>query len=120
MRPRIYLSGPITKGDRQRNFDQAAAMMHTLIACGYAVMNPMLSMALPASDAIDHATWIENDLPWINAAEAVYRLPGESVGADMECDYADAHGIPVYDSLAVLWAMLPTDTIAHKEASHEG
>jgi len=44
MRPRVYISGPITKGDRDANFQQAADVHRELMAAGFAVFNPMLSM----------------------------------------------------------------------------
>jgi len=96
LRPRIYLSGPITKGDRDANFQQAADAHKALIAAGYAVLNPMLTMRLPGAFAIEHDTWIANDLPWVAVADAVFRLPGESQGADIECEHASIHGVPVF------------------------
>ncbi len=96
MRPRLYLSGPITKGNRTANFAQAAAAQTELMRAGFAVMNPMLSMLHPDAWAIDHETWMNNDIPWVKVADVVYRLPGESTGADQECDFAEALGIPVF------------------------
>lgn len=98
MRPKIYLSGPITKGDREANFTQACDMQRLLMARGMAVLNPMLSMKMPGAWDIDHVAWIDNDLPWVSAADAVLRLPGESTGADVETAHAMAHGVPVFTS----------------------
>lgn len=102
MRPRVYLSGPITKGDREANFQQAADAHKALIAAGFAVLNPMLTMRLPGAFAIGHDTWIANDLPWVAVADAVLRLPGESKGADIECEHAAIYGIPVFYDAAEL------------------
>jgi len=102
MRPRVYISGPITKGDRDANFQQAADAHKALIAAGYAVLNPMLTMRLPGAFAIGHDTWIANDLPWVAVADAVLRLPGESKGADIECEHASIHGVPVFHDVAEL------------------
>lgn len=99
LRPTTYLSGPITKGDRQHNFDQAADAQRRLMAAGFAVLNPMLTMLLPGAWDIPHSTWIDNDLPWIAKAKAVLRLPGESVGADQEVAFARLKGISVYDDI---------------------
>jgi len=96
MRPKVYLSGPITKGDRDANFRQAADAHKALMAAGFAVLNPMLTMRLPGAFAIEHDTWIANDLPWVAVADAVLRLPGESKGADIECEHALIHGVPVF------------------------
>ena len=102
LRPRIYISGPITKGDRDVNFQQAADAHKALMTAGYAVMNPMLTMRLPDAFEIPHGTWIANDLPWVAAADAVLRLPGESKGADIECEHASIQGIPVFYDVAEL------------------
>jgi hypothetical protein len=96
LRPRIYISGPITRGDREANFQQAADAQKRLIAAGFAVLNPMLTMRLPGAFEIDHDTWIANDLPWVAVADAVLRLPGKSKGADIECEHALIHGVPVF------------------------
>ena len=98
-RPRVYISGPITKGDRRANFQQAADAHKTLMLAGFAVLNPMLTMRLPGAFVIPHDTWIANDLPWVAVADAILRLPGRSKGADIECEHALIHGIPVFHEL---------------------
>jgi hypothetical protein len=65
---------------------------------GFAPFNPMRSMVLPFAWQPDmpHNLWIECDLPWVDVADAVLRLPGYSVGADAELKYAMEKGIPVF------------------------
>jgi hypothetical protein len=107
---RIYISGPISKGDLASNFNQAADAQHKLIAMGFSVMNPMLSIRLPGCEKISHAEWIAQDLPWVYVSHAVLRLPGESVGADEETAFAEECGIQVFtdiDSLAAAFANPP-------------
>ena len=108
---KIYLSGPIscprTPEGWKYNFQQAIDAQVTLMNRGFAVFNPMLTMALgggcePNPCDITHEAFIENDLAWVECADAVLRLPGESVGAEIECDHARRWGIPVYDSIADL------------------
>ncbi len=55
---------------------------------------------------LTHTDWLAIDLKWVEVADAVLRLPGESKGADMETHHARLHGIPVFtDVLDVLcWA----------------
>lgn len=93
---RVYLSGPITKGNGTRNFATAAEAQRLLMMEGAAVLNPMLSMMHPDAKNIPWETWIASDLPWVEVADMVIRLPGESKGADAECQHADKHGIPVW------------------------
>lgn len=105
-RPRVYISGPITKGDRNVNYFQAVDAERKLMLAGFAPLNPMRSMTLPFAwqDDMPHDLWLQVDLQWVECAEAVYRLPGESKGADIECDHAEARGIPVFCSFKSLEA----------------
>ncbi len=47
---RVYLSGPITKGDRNRNLYIANAAHKLLLDDEYAVLNPTLTMLHPTAD----------------------------------------------------------------------
>ena len=104
VRPRVYISGPITKGDRNHNFFQAADAEKQLMLNGMAPLNPMRSMIMPHAwdGELPHSVWLECDLPWVSVCDAVYRLPGESAGADEECQFAYREGIPVLHSLDAL------------------
>ena len=108
---RIYLAGPITKGDRLTNIKQADDAMKVLVLAGFAVFNPMLSCFAggvfrhPCGSAyvngsddhnyLTHDQWLAMDKEWVEASDAVCRLPGESRGADEEVDHARWCGIPV-------------------------
>jgi nucleoside 2-deoxyribosyltransferase len=97
-RTRVYLSGPITQGDRNWNQYQSNVAHKALIKAGYAVLNPMPTGVLPFAwdGSVEHREWIESDLAWIEVADMVLRLPGASKGGDTETDYAMSRGIPVY------------------------
>lgn len=98
-RPRVYMSGPISLGDPDENFGLAAIVQHELIGFGFAPLNPMLSMKLPGHEGIEHSAWIAVDLPWVEVSDAVLRLPGESRGAETECEFAEEIGVPVFTSV---------------------
>ncbi len=59
---------------------------------------------------MSHADWLEVDLPWVDVADAVLRLPGESRGATREVKRAEWRGIPVFYSVAAVleWAAMLT------------
>jgi hypothetical protein len=59
----------------------------------YAVINPMLSMH--QLDEIDWETWLTMDCEIVSRCDLVCRLPGISVGAERECEFARSRGIPV-------------------------
>lgn len=117
MRTRVYIAGPISRGDRVDNLAQAVKAYRELIQHGYAPLCPQLS-ALVAflihPDEADwlksHAVWLDVDLSWVLQADAVLRLPGYSAGADQETRFAREQRIPVYLSLDDLYRKLPSCT----------
>lgn len=96
---RIYISGPITKGDRVAHFARFADAQCRLLRLGFAPLNPGLSMLNPATWQIAHRTWLAADKAWIEVADAVLRLPGESIGAMEELERAGECDIPVFYSI---------------------
>jgi hypothetical protein len=50
--------------------------------------------------------WYEWDLHALLKCDALLRMPGISVGADREVEFARAHGIPVFDDVpaVMFWA----------------
>lgn len=107
MRLRIYVAGPLSKGDREQNVQNAIDAGYRLIEAGFAPLIPHLSHFMDTTDALGHDTWLAVDLPWVGVADAVLRLPGESVGADMEEAEAHRLGIPVYHDIDELIARPP-------------
>jgi hypothetical protein len=63
---------------------------------GYAVLNPMLSMAHPDGNNIDWQDWINSDLKWVEVADIIVLLPGESKGAEIEVAHASKYGVPLW------------------------
>lgn len=119
VRKRIYLAGPISKGDLAENINQATRAFLALMRAGLAPLCPhwspyaggaivhpttatvyALAERLPAGTT--HQDWMGVDLPWVAAADAVLRLPGESVGADQEVAEAERLGIPVFHEITTL------------------
>lgn len=98
----VYISGPITQGNRSLNFANAAWAMQELIEAGYAPICPHLSMLHPADDQISYEKWLEVDFAWVEASQAVLRLPGFSPGADREVAHARSLNIPIYSSIPQL------------------
>ena len=105
MRQRIFVSGPISRGDLGANINQARIAARKLIAAGFAVCIPQLSCYLDDSKpraevkGVTHAEWLDCADAWVSVCDAVLRLPGESVGADHETLFAKSQGIPVFYSV---------------------
>ena len=96
-----YISGPLstgTEGLMARRLANVGAFIdahRVLMHHGYAVINPGLTHFVDPGDSFGHDAWIEADLALVAKAEVVVRLPGESVGADIECEFARDRGMPV-------------------------
>jgi len=71
-----------------------------LIDAGFAPFCTHLSWYLDQAGEIDHATWMEVDLPWVEVSDAVLRLSGESDGAEIETVRARSLGIPIFRGVA--------------------
>jgi hypothetical protein len=118
--PRVYIAGPISTGDLYGNVAQATKVFRDLVDIGVAPWCPHWSVFSgelyvdPEGDAEDgnvwttarvngcgltHKQWLDVDLAWVEAADAVLRLPGESKGADAEVARAREVGIPVFYSV---------------------
>jgi len=112
MRKRVYISGPMTLGCKSANLCQAMQAQQQLIAAGFAPLTPQLTALLPWGEDVSHEQWLAVDCAWVEVAEAVLRLPGESAGAVQECDLARELGIPVVYSIEELH-----DVFRQREAS---
>lgn len=95
---RIYVAGPYTKGDVAQNVREAIMAGNNLRALGHTPFIPHLThfwhMLIPRE--IDY--WYSYDMEWLEQCEAVFRLPGESKGADKEVERAKELGMPVFTS----------------------
>lgn len=129
MKLRIYIAGPIPLGDMLANLRQADEAFFRLLRAGFAPLCPhwsvfagsarrepdrstyddrsvVIATADPMPNGTTHADWMNADLPWVQCAHAVLRLPGESVGADREVAHARENLIPVFEDIESLieWA----------------
>lgn len=115
-RLRVYVAGPIRKGDLHDNVKQADDAMNALMVLGLAPFNPMLSVyaggcrrgehvpyaeadPLAKLEGVTAEDWLTMDLAWVEVSHAVLRLPGASAGADGEVAFARDNGIPVFYTL---------------------
>jgi len=100
---RVYVAGPITKGNQFLNCVRAIQAGNELFKMGYVPFIPHLSywwneVAGPHS----HEAWLAYDLQWVALCHALLRLKGDSMGADVEVAFAKKHRIPVYTSIRAL------------------
>lgn len=122
MRKRVYIAGPISKGDLAHNIRQAEAAFFALLRADLAPFCPHWSCystgpkvapgyvyavaTAKGGGGCGHAEWLGVDLAWVRVYDALLRLPGESTGADQEVACAQFHGKPVFESVeaVIRWA----------------
>jgi hypothetical protein len=96
MKPKIYIAGPYTKGDTILNIREALLEANKLLNIGFIPFVPHITgfwhLLFPQS----YATWMEYDAEWLKECDAVFRLDGESAGAELEVHMAEELGIPVF------------------------
>jgi len=104
-KPRVYIAGPMTNGSG-RNFNmkkvhEALEAHFRLIEMGFVPHCPHLTIfcEFMAPDRITYEQWLELDKSYIEDADFVLRIPGESSGADRECQYACSLNIPIIKDL---------------------
>lgn len=99
---KIYVAGPITKGDQFQNVRRAMNSATALLNLGHSPFVPHLTCMWHMIHPQDYERWLSYDFEWILACDAVLRIDGESLGADREVAFAKEHGLPVYFSIAEL------------------
>lgn len=102
-RMRVYVAGPISKGDVFENVMLGIRWGRRLLFDGLAPYVPHLDAYMtltpgqePTSEVTAWNTFLEWDLEWVASSEAVFRIKGASKGADLEVAVAKELGIPVY------------------------
>jgi len=84
-----------------------------LMALGFTPVIPHLAafwaMSTEAGASRSESEWIQHGLRLLERCDTVLRLPGKSSGSDIETDYADAHGIPVYLTVGAMGREHPHD-----------
>ena len=97
--PRIYVAGPITLGDQAKNVRAGIDAADALLALGCFPYVPHLTHFWHIIHHHTHDEWLALDFAWLRVCDALLRLPGASVGADMETAFAREHGIPIFHTI---------------------
>ena len=93
---RVFVSGPYSQPDQARNVASAMEAADDLIEYGFCPFVPHLSHFQHLHCPRPYELWMALDLCWLEVCDAVFRLPGESPGADRECARAAELGLPVF------------------------
>lgn len=105
-KPLIYIAAPYRSdpiGNTRRAVNEGMALWHTGLV---AVLIPHLTIVADIIAPMSANDWYGYDFDLVPHCSAVFRLSGDSEGADRECELARIHKIPVFtdrDEL-VAWA----------------
>lgn len=98
----IYVSGPMTTGQLTKNIHHGCHFGTLLMRAGYLPILPHVNvlweMIQPATDT----EWLAQDFEHIRYCDAVLRIPGASIGGDLEVEWAGRLCIPVYFDVETL------------------
>ncbi len=109
---RIYVAGPISKGNQFLNCVKGIQVADQLLQMGYVPFCPHLSYFWHhiSGRPPTYGEWLKYDFQWVKLCHAVLRIPGESLGADREVAFAKEHKIPVFYSVKELKRRIPCRT----------
>jgi hypothetical protein len=106
-RPLVYLAGPYREPNPVHNthftLRHAQDLHYTgLVTCVVPHLSLLWEVVIPCTSEY----WLEYDLALLNRCDALYRIPGDSPGADAEVVYAHQVHIPVFTDQDLLldWA----------------
>lgn len=95
---RVYVAGPMSKGDQFAHIAKAMDVGQRLVEAGFSPYLPQWTFFWELRHAHPYDQCLAIDEPWVEASHAVVRIAGESNGADREVALALKKGIPVFFS----------------------
>lgn len=102
----VYVSGPISNGEtighesRLPLVEEAIDTGAMLMMLGHAPFIPHYSYYMEdLGYEFDYEDWMNIDFRWVETCDAVFRMEGESKGADREVEYARSLGKTVFMNL---------------------
>ena len=102
MKAKIYIAGPYSKGDPEKNVHEAIRVSNMLADLGFAPYVPHLTHYQEILYHRPYEYWLELDAEFVPCCDAVLRIPGESGGADREVALAKKLGLPIFTSITDL------------------
>ena len=100
--PLVFIAGPYTNPDTCVNMHIALKRAQAITDMGAAVFIPHLFHFWHIMQPQLYAFWTSLDNAMLKRCDALYRIPGDSPGADAEEDLAKTLGLPVFTSMGEL------------------
>lgn len=106
---RVYVAGPFSKGDQLAHVSKAIYVGNQLREAGYVPFIPHLTALWHLLYQREYDDWLAYDREFLQICDCVFRIAGESKGADAEKALAESLGMPVYYHLHTLLFEQPTE-----------
>lgn len=107
---RVYVAGPMTTGDIGQNIETAIDAADVLWGYDFIPFVPHLNAFYSLQCYHTYEEWMEYDFAWLDVCDCLFRVPGESPGADREVTKAQEWGKPVfydYNAIAEYYSKRP-------------
>jgi hypothetical protein len=98
-KPFIYIAGPITLGNPMHHTRKAVEFADILTNGGAVCHVPHLSILWDTITPKHWDFWMDMDMEIILRCDALFRMSGESRGADLEVKHAQENRIPVFNEV---------------------
>ena len=99
---KVYIASPYSIGNKGENVRRSVAIAHELRRYRLCPFTPLLSHYANQITPESYDTWLREDLEWLKCCDAVFRLSGESAGADKEEILAKRLNIPLFKEIVDL------------------
>ncbi len=99
---RIFISGPYANPDPVVNTRNAILAGEEVARLGHIPFIPHLNIQWHMICPHEPDFWYQYDLKWLAICDAILRLPGESLGADREIEYALSKRKKIFYGIAEL------------------
>ena len=108
MRFTVFISGPYSGINVEQNLDNVKEVASKLIDLGFAPIIPHFYHYIDMKYNKPYDIWLECALELLERADIMFRLPGNSSGADKEEELANTLNMTVYHSMEELEKDLKT------------
>lgn len=109
MKPFVYVAGPLTTGNVMHNTRTALQLGSRLIDLGYTPFVPHVTVMWDIVMPMEYEDWMEYDAEMVSRCDVLFRMEGESSGADREVAQARELGTPIVYSIVELNAWRTED-----------
>jgi hypothetical protein len=108
---KIFISGPYTHPNPEDNVRIAIEYAEMLLRLGHTPFVPHLCHYWDAVHRHDYETWMRYAMEWVQVCDCLFRLNGDSAGADREVALAEMLGKRVFTNFNELTDYLGVDIV---------